>query len=114
MTQEKYTGANRIASERERQIDLEGWTPEHDDAHNTGELALAAECYIKHATNVTYLPDVTAYRNTPPPDNWPWDIKWWKPKQPQRDLIRAGALIAAEIDRLDRAMLARGVALYEG
>lgn len=24
-------GAKRIAAERQRQIDAEGWTPEHDD-----------------------------------------------------------------------------------
>lgn len=33
---------------------------------------------------------------------WPWAVRWWKPKDPIRDLVRAGALIAAEIDRLQR------------
>jgi hypothetical protein len=33
---------------------------------------------------------------------WPWEDKWWKPKDRRRDLVRAGALIVAEIERLDR------------
>jgi hypothetical protein len=37
---------------------------------------------------------------TPPP-NWPWDAKWWKPSVDHvRNLVKAGALIAAEIDRM--------------
>jgi len=34
---------------------------------------------------------------------WPWGKEWWKPSDRRRDLVKAGALIAAEIDRLDRA-----------
>jgi hypothetical protein len=37
---------------------------------------------------------------------WPWDLKWWKPTTPRRDLVKAAALIVAEIERLDRAALA--------
>lgn len=37
---------------------------------------------------------------------WPWQRKWWKPKDPRRDLVRAGALIIAEIERIDRAAVA--------
>lgn len=33
---------------------------------------------------------------------WPWDAKWWKPKNTRRDLVRAGALIVAELERMDR------------
>jgi hypothetical protein len=33
---------------------------------------------------------------------WPFDGSWLKPKSAREDLVRAGALIAAEIDRLDR------------
>jgi hypothetical protein len=36
-------------------------------------------------------------------DLWPWHDDWWKPKDRRRDLIRAAALIVAEIERLDRA-----------
>lgn len=88
------TGAELIASERQRQVEQEGWTPEHDDQHNNGVLADAAACYaLRHGTGL-------------PADQWstlwPWDSKWWKPKDAIRDLVRAGAMIAAEIDRRQR------------
>lgn len=35
-------------------------------------------------------------------DGWPWADEWWKPKDRRADLVRAGALILAEIDRIDR------------
>lgn len=34
-----------IAAERRRQVDAEGWTPEHDDEHEICELAMAAVAY---------------------------------------------------------------------
>lgn len=86
------TGIELIAAERERQITAEGWTPEHDDAHKEGELAQAALCYIESALGIVDEDDV--------PLSWPWDKSWWKPSD--RDLEKAGALIAAEIDRLSR------------
>lgn len=86
-------GIESIAAERQRQIEIESWTPEHDDGHADGELADAAACYARdHGT---------AFR-THPPKSWPWHRDWWKPKDRRADLVRAGALIAAEIDRLDR------------
>jgi hypothetical protein len=87
------TGNELIAAERQRQIDVEGWTPEHDDKHTTGALALAAACYAERG-----LGDATWDWH------WPWSPDWWKPsKDPIRNLAKAGALIAAEIDRLQRA-----------
>lgn len=38
------SGIDLIAAERQRQIEEEGWTPDHDDQHTNGELALAAAC----------------------------------------------------------------------
>jgi hypothetical protein len=84
-----------IAAERERQKSVEGWTPQHDDDHYNGELCLAASCYARHASGL-YPASV--------PKIWPWDEDSWKPKKPRRDLIRAAALIVAEIERLDRAL----------
>ncbi len=83
---------DEIAAERKRQIDAEGWTPEHDDEHDEGELAIAASCYASPV-----FPEGWQV-----PFAWPWDRKWWKPKSRRRDLIRAAALIVAEIERLDR------------
>lgn len=89
-------GATMIADERARQIAKEGWTSEHDDEHEQGELAQAAACYALGASRKRYS---HAYF----PQRWPWDDTWWKPTDPVRDLVKAGALIAAEIDRLLRA-----------
>jgi len=92
-------GIESIAAERQRQVKMEGWTPEHDDTHTDGAMSAAAAAYA-----------FSAFRNTsyriyaaPPVGFWPWDLSWWKPKTPREDLVRAGALIAAEIDRIDRA-----------
>lgn len=87
-----------IAAERERQKSVEGWTAGHDDEHDNAELALAAGCYALHAGGryADVLPAV-----------WPWAREWWKPTTPRRDLVKAGALIVAEIERLDRAAIAQ-------
>lgn len=92
------TGAELILAERDRQVEAEGWTPEHDDMYANGELAQAAACYAAEA----WMPLTDSHRK--PPGDWPWDAKWWKPTgDPIRDLVKAGALIAAEIDRRKRA-----------
>lgn len=84
-----------VVAERQRQKTIEGWTPEHDDEHCNGELAMAAVCYINETGTVN--------RNGGKPWGWPWDASWWKPKTRRRNLVKAGALILAEIERLDRA-----------
>lgn len=104
-----------IAAERKRQIEAEGWSFEHDDKHGHGELALAGACYALHAASPS-----TNYKIIPPDRRWPWKETydgsggrgehpiwhtrpaWWKPKDERRDLIRAAALIVAEIERFDR------------
>jgi len=101
-------GIELIAQERQRQIEKEGWTPEHDDQHVNGELAIAACCYATPIEIRARLPvcepgDVftkLAWR-----DPWPWEAEWDKRETHDRlrSLIIAGALIAAEIDRLKRA-----------
>lgn len=91
-----------LISERIRQISAEGWTPEHDDQHKNGELPLAAGLYAISAGFASkYLEGET--KTCPVPDGWPWAQKWWKPANARRDLVKAGALILAEIERLDRA-----------
>lgn len=89
-----------VFSERQRQIDAEGWTPAHDDTHTDGDLAAAASTYAWGAcVQVTghALPET-------PPAVWPFENAWWKPAdEPRRNLVKAAALILAEIERLDRA-----------
>ena len=92
---EKYFGPGcaAICKERKRQIEAEGWVPEHDDSHVCGELTDAAICYI-----------MRGYwrRRGWIQMFWPWLCDWWKPTPDdrQRELKKGGALTAAEIDRL--------------
>lgn len=88
-----------VFNERFRQWDDEGFSHNHDDKHVNGELAGAASCYA-------------VYRSHVPADQimgadtigqaWPWENEWWKPTTPRRDLVKAAALLLAEIERLDR------------
>lgn len=100
---EALRGADRIAAERQRQIEREGWSKEHDQEHPWGALALAGACYAmlggirdKRLLNGPTLRELL----------WPWEERWWKPAKNAsfaerlRELEKAGALIAAEIDRL--------------
>ena len=93
-----------IQSERRRQMSFEGWTIEHDDTHEFGELARAASVYCLgklyryfngYMTGVGFedVPRLT--------EAWPWR-QAPKLKSHRENLIRAGALIVAEIERLDR------------
>jgi len=96
-----------VVAERQRQINVEGWTAEHDDEHNSGELAGAAACYARHANARGWVFDgnrAGAYCNEPVPDAWPLDRTAWKPRSPRHDLVRAAALILAEIERMDRTI----------
>lgn len=94
-------GVELIAEERQRQIEEEGWSPGHDDTHSDGSMALAAACYCVGPENVApnHGSDFSKKRYRL---KWPWDDRWHKPKDRVRDLVRAGALIAAEIDRIQR------------
>jgi hypothetical protein len=103
------SGIELIADERSRQVSQEGWTPEHDDEHDAGELIKAAVAYadcnptMKIRGEKLVLSDqradVVIYG-----DPWPWQHAWDKRNKHSqiRRLQIAGALIAAEIDRLQR------------
>lgn len=102
--QELQTGAvGAFLAERKRQITVEGWAQEHDDEHGWGQLALAAATYaawapsrgghdMQHAAE--YL--------------WPWDASWLKPGDAKRNLEKAGGLLIAEYERLQRAEQSNG------
>lgn len=96
------TGVELIAQERQRQIDKEGYSAQHDDEHDTGDLAMASLCYISDF--YSRQAKLRAYYYNFALDHWPWDEHDWKPtpKDDVRQLVKAGALIAAEIDRLQR------------
>jgi hypothetical protein len=96
-------GIIRIIAERERQIDEEGFTADHDDQWKNSELSDAAQCYCMKPPNYKDGDEEVV------PSEWPWDEKWWKPTPNNRirELEKSGALIAAEIDRLLRLKEAR-------
>jgi hypothetical protein len=96
--------ARDVLAERERQQSAEGWTPEHDDEHQEGELSAAAAAYA-WAAGCNLDPHAVEHyeQGWAPPPVWPWDDEAWKPADVRRMLVKAGALILAEIERLDRA-----------
>lgn len=88
-----------VQAERRRQVEDEGWAPEHDDEHGGGQMARAAACYALAGScshndeTAALLVDLA----------WPWAPEWWKPTASRRDLVKSAALILAELERLDRA-----------
>lgn len=90
-----------VLAERRRQVVVEGWDAKHDDAHDYGDLAAAGAGYAVNAAD-QLNPYSQGDGNNEVPHFWPFEEGWWKPKTPREDLVRAAALIIAEIDRLDR------------
>lgn len=94
------TAIELIQAERTRQIEKLGWTSEHDDQHTNFQLSAAGSCYANPYNGGPYSNPNYGY----PPQDWPWDASWWSPsEEPIRNLVKAGALIVAEIERLQRA-----------
>lgn len=95
-------GIEAAELERARQMEAEGWTAAHDDAHDTGQLAAAGAAYANWSMAYGSPGDG-------PPPCWPWEPEAWKPSdRRKRNLEKAMALIAAEWDRLDRLEKAEG------
>jgi hypothetical protein len=96
------TGIERIAAERKRQIEKEGFTAEHDDRWKHQELASAALCYCMLPPKMEYVLDGSVEHCIP--EDWLFHPSLWKPTPDNRirELEKAGALVAAEIDRLQR------------
>lgn len=96
-----------VIHERQRQISQEFYSTENDDEYKQNELLRAAVCYAENVVRRGWVfdsnfgPDI--YQEEEAPDLWPWDLDFWKPKSPRRDLVRAAALIIAEIERIDRS-----------
>jgi hypothetical protein len=86
------SGMTMIDAERQRQIEVEEWSADHDDEiHWDGSMYRAAQCYLEADG-----PDAVE------PETWPWESAWWKPKERLRNLVRGGALLLAERDRILR------------
>lgn len=87
--------------ERARQVVNHGFKAGGDDKHVDGQLSDAAACYALGS----------GYDRAGKPSalwRWAFPLSWWKPAQddePQnrkRDIEKAGALLLAEWERLDR------------
>lgn len=89
----EMNGSELIAAERQRQIEVEGYRSSNDDGYRDGQLVKAA---------IAYLINVVPCGLGSGSQFWPWRKEFWKPYSQRANLIRAGALIAAELDRLDR------------
>jgi len=87
----KPTGAGLIAAERRRQVEVEGWTMEHDREHGSRRIELAADCYAGYS------------------NQWPWYPAEFKPKGPLHNLVVAGALYQAALDITDPESYHAGV-----
>lgn len=87
-----------VIKERQRQVVAEGRTREHDDLYVAGQLVSAAVTYALCAA--FDHPDAIKKHFG---RYWPWDRIHFKPKDKRRNLVRAAALLIAEIERLDRA-----------
>ncbi len=94
-----------VFAERNRQMLVERWTPQHDDTHDGGELAAAGSCYALSAAAILNPYTQGDGVGEEPPDAWPWGAEWWKIDRdnPRRALVKAAALLIAEIERIDRA-----------
>lgn len=103
-TMSNKTGIELIAEERARQIAVEGWTPEHDDQHTNGQLTDAAMCFCMAGDGMRLRGwNVEKARKEMLAFCWPWSPAWCKPDSTAiGNYKKAGALIAAEIDRLQR------------
>jgi len=84
-----------IVAERNRQIEKEGWSHDHDDKnHIDGALARLACMYANPIEGMVYQEMVLGWEDV---------ANLVKRKDPRRNLVIAGALIVAEIERMDRA-----------
>ncbi len=125
------TGIELIAEERLRQIEVEKWDYSHDASYKEGEMIGAAACYAVNAINKErpgfmrvqiHLPAETnieagntgdrgdrQLRKAGWYDAWPWSKEWDKREKhdKMRSLVIAGALIAAEIDRLNNSLTSK-------
>ncbi len=117
--------AQDVLAERKRQMEVEGWTPEHDDEHAMGELAMAAALYVAPEPIFVHRDAEDAFLSGNTGDRgdrrlhpeghyraWPFDEEP-KLKSRRDNLVRGIALALADLERLDRveaAMSGKGEA----
>lgn len=91
----------RIAAERRRQVE-KGYTAEHDDRYNDTVTERGGEPVLTSAA-ITYLLVPEAHGEAELRDYWwPWNMDTFKPGDRMRDLEKAGGLIVAAMEQLER------------
>lgn len=96
-----YSGVDLIAAERVRQVEVKGFDAAHDDGHANGDIAIAAAALTLYTTDAEE--PVLAHRTEDYRNTWMAElVRSCKGKPDIRKLAIAGAMIAAEIDRLHR------------
>lgn len=81
-----------IQQERQRQIEVKGYDSVHDDKHRSDVLVWAAACYcLANIIKPSFLLD----------NFWPFSPEYFKPSPDNRlkELVKAGALVVAELER---------------
>jgi len=98
-----------VLTERIRQIEGEGWSPQHDDAERrAGQLAAAGACYLLEVKNQNVALTETGKLVVKPSavhHSWPFSRLAWKPASPRRMAVKGTALALAELARHVRAGL---------
>lgn len=92
-------GGVLVTDERTRQVQVEGFHEGHDSQYHGNELTKAAVCYASVPVVRAEEADAEDFIKDVPEGLWPWMAEWWKPGTDMECLIKAGALIIAEIDR---------------
>lgn len=93
-----------IADERENQKTI-GYDTANDDEYTNNQLATAAACYAIMAAKPGATSTALAL--------WPWPAIHFKPRCARENLVRAGALAVAELERTRRAAKTREDAIRE-
>lgn len=112
MTDYFLKGINDVSEERLRQITEEGFNSERDDTYHPGTLGSAGASYALAAVAQLLLGD-SKEDVSKVPDFWPWSDETWRPDDPRRNLVKAAALLIAEIDRMDRQASAEKIVAPE-
>lgn len=104
--------AQDVLAERNRQVNAEGYDTSHDDMATNGQMAVAAGYYAL-ICGWPHERDISLITGGRQPQYWPWAAEYWKPTTSRRNLIKAGALIIAEVERLDRAAAQQAVQVQQ-
>lgn len=99
------SAVRELLAERRRQVREEGYTLDRDNQYTEGQLAEAASSYAFWAEPCSQRPETLNDLRVKPPALWPWAPESWKPTNQRLMLIKAGALILAELERLDRKVV---------